>query len=1254
MTPSQTLTNAIMVLAKIGPEHQLIQSDIDCIVRSREKHTAFLWLATHRVRSHYPKGTGIQRIGQTLRHLSIKNLLTLINSDRAERMKILATIRKRGRHNTSQNFITDAPLTFSELLPPKAAKQWALKSTRNEKDALKILRPYLMLMFTGPDAFTLYNHLSNETLDCLEPLVCAKGEMQEYINANDLAIAYDPIELPNREYNIMRMDPEQKRELHNLRVRKEGRPELQRPPPKAQDDEEDEEDDADNVKNDEERSPQQLPPPQAQEDEEDDADDDDNVNNDEERPPVNEGGLNIDSSAAMAQLSPPQGDNNATQQTIVITPAPATAEAHNTVLPEDSSLKELDQSQTEAEKEENPSEVERANLQRDRILYPGSSPSNEFTEDDMVAMKEDVIRDKLRIIARAHLTSYYTDNADALYMHFASQSALQMINLMYKRGKLKAWVEKQGIAPGQVMAEGENRARNREGERWGAAGHASNFETSYDLRIKRQVKLGRNHKNASEVMAVFALPMYELAKQLHHTFRIVSPKMELDLAPILAMDDAPTDLTEYMMNVQNTSASTIEFQMKVATSMKASQLRNWGNTDVPDEQSKLVSHLRDFHTHMHIIGQEQSTHSAGFILVGTNEWDSSAEIIHEVTQRVGLWTGKVIGDEDISVAWRKICTPRKEWNLHTYAYALDIKDVGKNDVLKVIDELEDSVPQRRICPVTYNIFFARAQAHDDESIEELEAAIILQNKHLAERYICTITGIPEDIDIYHQYHFGSMQTTPCIPASVLMFGRKWYEREGFHFDKYIKKMGILPSGDYYIQGKRTEANELLAFLNNHFAQAIQILFERDFKEDQHDFSQIEIFGRSTSTYATKTATDILKESTTSTQSTTTYSYPPLNVAPPTAAGAQATAEREAENMKQYGTTSTPAPHPAVIQNRREGSISGISQDELSDELDRREIEISSAIRQDMTMLAQEMLKCFGIYSPQFDPFKMKQRMNSTASNTQDTDGTSMPPPPARPPTKQPPPQLLTPQQPAAAILTPPITQHQTTEEENPNDASDEEFNELMQTQSVNDANAILAAKESFDNEYKQGIGLYTEDSRMTEDQTAEISSPLVGRSLENSMLAMERPNHSWDETLNHTSYKSANETLDLDQSDRAQNESSRGRSKSRSKSPGPPSEKAKRKSKSPRRATSESSQAGQATAPSAPPSGQNKEPETAQEAQRRGRPKEEELILEDEQEDGEGVDEERTNRRSHRLKNLHTQAQPPVETSVCLSSDNED
>ena len=86
--------------------------------------------------------------------------------------------------------------------------------------------------------------------------------------------------------------------------------------------------------------------------------------------------------------------------------------------------------------------------QRNRILYPGITPTSDFTEDDIVAMRDNEIKDKLRLLARAHLISYYTENADGLYQHFASQSSPQMINLMFKRGKFKAWVDKIGIASG--------------------------------------------------------------------------------------------------------------------------------------------------------------------------------------------------------------------------------------------------------------------------------------------------------------------------------------------------------------------------------------------------------------------------------------------------------------------------------------------------------------------------------------------------------------------------------------------------------------------------------------------------------------------------------------------------------------------------------------------------------------------------------------------------------------------------------------
>ncbi len=117
-------------------------------------------------------------------------------------------------------------------------------------------------------------------------------------------------------------------------------------------------------------------------------------------------------------------------------------------------------------------------------------------------------------------------------------------------------------------------------------------------------------------------------------------------------------------------------------------------------------------------------------------------------------------------------------------------------------------------PLTHDVTLSRAQATNEQSLENPIAGIKIQNVILSDRYTATVSGIPNGVDMYH-YTEAEKKYAGRVPAVFIIFNERFYESLDIVYENLITKLGKLSNGTYYFQCQKVNAEKFLLLLNNH-------------------------------------------------------------------------------------------------------------------------------------------------------------------------------------------------------------------------------------------------------------------------------------------------------------------------------------------------------------------------------------------------------------------------------------------------------
>ena len=755
--------------------YEIERTDIDEIVRGRDKQTVILWIAAYKMKKFVKKRGGIASVAQRIRHLSVDKLLQIIAGDETTLKYLGQKINKRGNMNTDGRFNETSIISYEELYTPTLIAKW-MSPKKDSTTALNILKKYIILMFDDKDGITIMTSLKKEPMNKLSDVLMKHRGMEHYIKDKRLRATFKPIQVTPHDYSNEKLSEKEKKYLNGLLHKGEYESEGEYEYDIGEEEIQYEEVMEGELK------------PSDQERKEEKALEEEN-----------------DSMTAVNNNS----DQNKEKDT----------EYENSL--KESQTDEREQVQTaECKRKQNPMEASKC------------------TEYDIEDLSEEEVKDKLKPFARDHFCEYYDGISEALYQHFASLPAHKMCGLMFREGRLKSWITATGLkSPAEREREKANKKRNR-GKQYGIGSNSTDRETVFHIQVTKNANAGKQAKTDVEIVKMIAKPLFEITSELQHTFRMVSPMNELDVDPITDMEDIPDAIEDYIMNGHFSTPRTYKLQIKAISSLQIGALRNLNSTVCLEGAKKMVNYMNNNDLRMEILDREQSSHTSGLILIGTNEWDDNEGIKSEIIKRVALTTGYQIAGDNISIHFRKTPTQRDHANTYTLSLVLDSEEVDKKWRLKSICGLNDAKENKTQFPLTHNIFFTWAQVNDEHPLEDLEEAIKLQNRYLATRYICTVEGIPNSIDLFNESLFTRSVETGVPPASVIIFDQAFYEKLGIPYEGIITNIGKLRSGDYYFQGKDNNMGEILMLLTTHLQQMLQEMFR-----DSYDFTGIKIYAR---------------------------------------------------------------------------------------------------------------------------------------------------------------------------------------------------------------------------------------------------------------------------------------------------------------------------------------------------------------------------------------------------------------------------
>lgn len=216
----------------------------------------------------------------------------------------------------------------------------------------------------------------------------------------------------------------------------------------------------------------------------------------------------------------------------------------------------------------------------------------ECTEEELEELQPEVIRNKLKPIARAYFLKHHREVGEAIFQHFASLPALKMSNLMFKKGRLRAWVEELGIKTAAQCEKGAANRKRNNGKQFGVGKNATDHETTFHLQLLRYTNHGNNEKSPTEILQLFANIIFEITGNLQHTFRLVAPQNEIDAIPISSKKDIPEDSSKYIMNGHYTTPRTYTMDIKIISSLQVGALNNLSNTECFEAARKFVAYTK--------------------------------------------------------------------------------------------------------------------------------------------------------------------------------------------------------------------------------------------------------------------------------------------------------------------------------------------------------------------------------------------------------------------------------------------------------------------------------------------------------------------------------------------------------------------------------------------------------------------------------------------------------------------------------------
>ena len=439
--------------------------------------------------------------------------------------------------------------------------------------------------------------------------------------------------------------------------------------------------------------------------------------------------------------------------------------------------------------------------------------------DQTLDLSESELEDKLREVVRTHLVdNYKAEHFEQIFHSFMSLTTRQKSDLIFRQGAFSNWVSKMGlISTEERQAKATQRSRNCESQQWGTGAHASDQETTFDIKLTRYANIGIRQKDERAQYIEMAMLLKGITDGYGHTLRFIPPRMESIAPQLSTISDLPENIGEYICNVATpTATSTMQtMEARVISSFDISWLR-LENRICPEATHRTGSYFRKHQIRFDVIAREMCSSAPAVAIVGTNSIDDADQIMSEVRTRALYTSGKEIPAASATIRWRTWRSRREYSKLEVQIMTIDVYWPLRQEMRDVFGTLQPNDKLKDEFPLTYNMTFFPFQPDEGShfGIEEMDQAIRLQQAHIASRQLIIIQGIPKGFDLNYYARPGNDNDVPRSPLAELLHGDRPYSHVGEENIGLIERIGPLATGSYYLQCKRSKADETLALCNN--------------------------------------------------------------------------------------------------------------------------------------------------------------------------------------------------------------------------------------------------------------------------------------------------------------------------------------------------------------------------------------------------------------------------------------------------------
>lgn len=462
-----------------------------------------------------------------------------------------------------------------------------------------------------------------------------------------------------------------------------------------------------------------------------------------------------------------------------------------------------------------------------------------LTREALEELDDMMIHGEINQNVRPFILLHYPTNVDDIYHTFCSiKSIFKKCQYFFEPGKFGAWAKELKFKTAAEHEQDANKLAQASSNKYGRGLNSSTRESTFTLRLRHNFKWGKTNIEANTLLYKYLASISTLCEELHHTLRLTSPRIEEILPQLHQFKQCPPNLEKYVANIEKTNDH-LSFNICLVSSLAIGQLRNVENSNCK-EQAKIYRHmLNENSLRIDIINQEKSPLAASFLLIDTNEFDTAHMMAQELRDRVTLESSHDIDREDIDVHWQRVPSPRAGSNIYTHGMVVTLYPDQYNKLASDFIRVAPNPGLKTAFPYTYNVRLARIPIDDNNSLDELESAIKLQNEHLTNRYLCTIGGIPREIDFDNPNQIDpecpGVGRTPIV---MFLHSYKLYDQNNITRPEMITRMGKMHNGCYYVACKKGDATNMFKYLNDHMTNVLSIMFGKEYS-----FDEVRIYGR---------------------------------------------------------------------------------------------------------------------------------------------------------------------------------------------------------------------------------------------------------------------------------------------------------------------------------------------------------------------------------------------------------------------------